>query len=219
VYGSGTESAPPVLASVIQSAFEMEEGQPQVAPIPGTDRFIVFESAQVTPSAAAPLAEIADDVAAAWRRETGAKAARAAADRILARVSKGASVAAAVAQEKIALPAPQPVNMTREELVTQGQKVPPPLALLFSMAKGSVKKLEAANSAGWYIVRVDTIEPGRIAADDPILLQAGSSLGQLLSREYSDALRVAVRKEAGIERNAAAIAAVRKQLAGGDSTN
>ena len=92
--------------------------------------------------------------------------------------------------------------------------VPPPLALLFSMARDSVKRLEAAQDAGWYVVTVDSIEPGRIAAGDPLLAQASASLGQLLGREYGDALRAAIRKEAEIERNAEAIAAVRKQLTG-----
>ena len=64
------------------------------------------------------------------------------------------------------------------------------------------------------MVTVDTIEPGRIAANDPLLAQASSSLGQMLGREYGDALRAAIREEAEIERNAEAIAAVRNQLTG-----
>lgn len=216
VYGVTGQTAPPILAPVLQAAFEMEEGQPQLAAVPGTQRFLVFETTRITPSAAAPLKEIAADATAAWRLDVGAKAARAAADRVLAKVKRGTSLAAAIAEEKRSLPTPNMVNMTREELVTQGQRVPPPLALLFSMAKGSVKKLEGPNNAGWFVVSVASVEPGKIAPGDPLLAQAGGALGQLLGREYSDALRVAIRKEAGIERNDEAIAAVRKQLTGGD---
>ncbi|MGX7952594.1 SurA N-terminal domain-containing protein [Tsuneonella sp. HG249] len=214
VYGSPGETAPAILAPALQAAFEMEEGEPQVAPVPGGSTYMMFETSRITPSAAAPLTEIRDDVIAGWRREVGSKAAKAAAGRILARIAKGQTLTAATAAENRALPAIDQVNMTRGELAQQGQRVPPPLALLFSMAKNSAKRLEAANDAGWYVVTVDRIEPGKIAPNDPLLGQAVTSLGQLLGREYGDALRAAIRKEAEVERNADAIAAVRKQLTG-----
>lgn len=214
VYGSAGETAPAELAPALQAAFEMEEGEPQIAPLPGGATYLVFETARITPSAAAPLNEIREDVAADWRRDAGAKAAKAAADRILARADKGQALAAAIAAENRPLPAIDEVSMTRGELVRQGQRVPPPLALLFSMARGSVKRLEAANDAGWYVVTVDRIVPGTVAPGDPLLGQAVASLGQLRGREYGDALRAAIRKEAEVERNAEAIAAVRKALTG-----
>jgi peptidyl-prolyl cis-trans isomerase D len=214
VYGSGTERAPDVLQSALASAFEMEEGDPQIAPLPGGQSFLIYETSRITPSAAAPLGEIRGDVVDAWRRAAGSTAAKAAADRIIGRIAKGQTLSQALAAEAVALPAPDSVNLTREELAAQGQQVPPPLALLFSMAKNSVKKLEAPNSAGWFVVSLNTIEPGNIAPGDPIMAQASASLGQLMGREYGDALRAAIRNEVGIERNATAIAAVRKRLVG-----
>ncbi|MFA9200427.1 MAG: peptidyl-prolyl cis-trans isomerase, partial [Cypionkella sp.] len=214
VYGAAGETAPAVLAPALATAFEMEEGEPQVAPLPGGESYLVYETVRITPSAAAPLGEIRDGVIAAWRRDAGARAAKAAADRVLARVDKGQPLAAAIAAEGRSLPAVDRVNMTRGELARQGGRVPPPLALLFSMARGSAKRLEAAGDAGWYVVAVDRIEPGKIAPNDPLLAQAAASLGQLAGRELGDALRVAIRKEAEVERNAEAIAAVRRQLTG-----
>ena len=211
VYGEDSEKAPDVLGPALASAFEMEEGEPQIAEV-GAGTFLVYETSRITPSAAAPLREIREDVTFAWRMAEGSRLAKAAADRILARTAKGQSLAAAVAAEKVRLPAPDPVNLTREQLASQ--QVPPPLALLFSMAKGTAKKLEAQGNSGWYVVAVDTIEPGKMAANDPLLAQASQALGQLAGREYSDQLRVAMRKELGVERNPEAIAAVRKQLTG-----
>ncbi len=219
VYGSGTERVPAILQPALGSAFEMEEGNPQIAALDGGQSYLVYETARITPSAAAPLAEITDDVTAAWRRATGSQGAKAAADRVLARVAKGMPLAQAVAAESAALPAPEQVNMTREQLAAQGQRVPPPLALLFSMAKNSVKRLEAPNDIGWYVIKVNSIEPGQVVPNDPILAQASQSLGQLMGREYGDALRVALRKDVGVERNPAAIAAVRKRLVGDNSEN
>ncbi len=214
VYGSDSERAPEVLQPALASAFEMEEGEPQIAALPGGQSFLIFETSRITPSAAAPLAEIRDDVANSWRRAAGATAAKAAADRIIARIAKGQTLAQALAAESVALPAVDSVNLTREELAAQGQQVPPPLALMFSMAKNSVKKLEAPNNSGWFVVALNTIEPGKVAPGDPIVAQASTSLGQLMGREYGDALRAAIRKEVGIERNATAISAVRKRLVG-----
>lgn len=219
VYGSATERVPAVLAPALASAFEMEEGEPQIAALPGGQSYLIYETARITPSAAAPLAEIRADVVAGWKRAAGAAAARQAADRIMARVAKGQPLAQAIAAETATLPAPDAINMTREELAAQGQRVPPALALLFSMARGSVKKLEAPNNAGWFVVTVNAIEPGRIAPNDPLMAQASQSLGQLMGREYGDALRAAIRKDVGVERNAEAVAAVRKRLVGENGEN
>ncbi|MXO74094.1 peptidylprolyl isomerase [Altererythrobacter aerius] len=214
VYGSATERAPEVLAPALASAFEMEEGQPQIAAMPGGQSYLVFETSRITPSAAAPLAEIRDDVVAAWRRSVGSRAAKAAADRIVARMAKGQSLQAAIDAETAAIPAPQQVSMSRQELASQGQRVPPPLALLFSMAQNSVKRLEAPNDIGWYVIELDSIRPGAITPGDPVVAQASASLSQLLGREYGDAMRAAIRKDVGIERNADAVEAVRKRLVG-----
>ena len=214
VYGSDSERVPEVLQPALSSAFEMEEGNPQIAALPGGQSFLIYETSRITPSAAAPLAEIRGDVVSEWRRSVGSAAAKAAADRIIGRIAKGQTLSQALAAESVALPAPDSLNLTREELAAQGQKVPPPLALMFSMAKNSVKKLEAPNSTGWFVVSLNTIEPGKVAPNDPIVAQASTSLGQLMGREYGDALRAAIRKEVGVERNATAIAAVRKRLVG-----
>ncbi len=213
VYGSESETAPAILAPALASAFEMNEGEPQIAEVEPGQTFLVFEASQVVPSAAAPLREIRQDVTSAWRRSVGAEAAKKAAERILARVAQGQPMAAALAAEQVSLPPADRIDLTREELGRAGQ-VPAPLALLFSMARGTAKKLEAPGNAGWFVVEVDRIEPGKIVAGDPLLAQASAALGQLSGREYGDQLRAAMREELGVERNAEALAAVRKQLTG-----
>ncbi|MGN6499235.1 MAG: SurA N-terminal domain-containing protein [Tsuneonella sp.] len=217
VYGAQGETAPPVLAPALQSAFEMDEGQPQIAEVEAGKTFLIYEASQITPSAAAPLRERRQAVTEAWRRSEGAKQAKAAADRILARVAKGQTLAAAVAAEKQPLPAPEAVNLTREQLL-QTQRVPPPLALLFSMAQGTAKKLQGQQDLGWFVVSLAQIEPGKVAPGDPVLAQAAQALNGTAGREYSEELRAAMRKELGVERNQNAIDAVRKQLTGAGNT-
>ncbi len=93
-------------------------------------------------------------------------------------------------------------------------RFPAPIALLFSMAEGTTKKLEAPDSNGWFVVDLDDIETGEVSRNDPVFAQASADLGGAMGREYADQLRLALRKELGVERNETAIEAIRKQLLG-----
>ena len=213
IYERPAETVPQVLAPVLSVAFEMQEEEPQLAvAVPG-ETFIIFDVADITPSATAPLAEIREDVTALWRLDEGAKAAKAAADRIEARLARGSTLSAAVAAEERTLPAPETIDLTREQLARQGQ-VPPALALLFSMAQGTVKKLEAANDAGWYVVQLAKIEAGAIPQNDPLVLATLQQLGRVSGEEYVRQFVKAAQREVGVERNQAAIDAVKAQLTG-----
>ncbi len=214
VYGSQTEGGPPILGPVLKTAFTMEEGEPQLAEIQRGVTFLIYEVSQITPSATAPLSEIRGGVAQAWQLAEGSKIAKAAADRVLQRLAGGSTLAQAMAEEKKPLPPINPIKLSRQELTAQGGQVPAPLALMFSMAEGTSKKLEAPQDAGWYVVDLRNIDAGTFAKDDPQFLQTKRELGQLLSNEYADQLRFAMREELGVERNPPAIEAVRKQLVG-----
>jgi peptidyl-prolyl cis-trans isomerase D len=197
---------------VLRVAFEMEEEEPQVAEL-GDGTFVVFDVSDITTSATAPLADIRDDVTAAWRRDEGSKQAKAAADRILARVARGGTLAQAVAAESKPLPAAQTLDLNREQLAQQG-RVQTELALFFSMAEGTTKKLEGPNDAGWFVVRLDGIEAPEVAADDPIVLATLRQLSGTTSNEYLEQFVMAAQREVGVERNQAAIDAVAAQLTG-----
>ncbi|HMO68827.1 MAG TPA: hypothetical protein PKE25_09265, partial [Novosphingobium sp.] len=106
--------------------------------------------------------------------------------------------------------------IAREDLTRQQAAVPPPIVLMFSMAQNTVKLLKAPNDRGWYVVRLKRIVPGEARPDDPLVAAAARELATVSGREHAEALRRAIRAELGVERNAAAIAAVRKQLSGGN---
>jgi peptidyl-prolyl cis-trans isomerase D len=215
IYGTQGETIAEEIAPVLATAFQMEESEPQVGEVARGDTFALFETAEVTASAAAPLAEIREDVITSWKLAQGSQAARAAADRILARLRGGATMAAALAAEDVALPAAEQIALTREDLARRGdQRIPPPLALLFSMAQGTSKRLEATNDLGWFVVDLDAIELGEMASDDPLIAQAQSQLGDTVGQEYADQLVIAMRETMGVERNQAAIDAVSRQLTG-----
>lgn len=213
IYGTQGETVPPVLGRVLSTAFQMDEGEPQLAEVVPGQTFLIYDVSDITPSAAAPLAEIRADVIAAWKQDEGAKAAKLAADRILARLREGQTLAAALAAEKKPLPGVENVNLNREELGRQG-RVPSSLALMFSMAQGTAKKLEAPSEGGWYVVQLAKVEPGTLAAGDPLIPDTLRQLGRVSGDEYVQQFIAAAQREIGVERNENAIKAVSAQLTG-----
>lgn len=216
VYGT-PQPAPADLARVIQTAFSMErEGQPQLAEVEPGKKFVIFEVGRITASAAAPIAEIRPQVMADLMIQRGSAQAKAAAQKLQAAAAKGTDLAAALGTLGVAgLPPVERIDIDREEYArrTEGG-VAPPLALLFSMAKGTTKVLAAPGNRGWFVVSLAQIVPGDAARIKPLIEPAGRQLSQVTSREYADQLRKAMRDAAGVKTNQVAIDAVARQLTG-----
>lgn len=218
VFGKPAEKAPADVAPLIQAAFAMErEGEPQLAELKPGEVFAVFDVGQLTASTPAPLDRIRDVVMRDWGLDQGSAKAKAAADKILAALNKGTPLADAIKVAGVPLPAPQPVEMGRQQLSAMQGQVPPALALLFAMAEGSHKRLEGPNKAGWYVVSLKDIVPGDIKRGDPVLAQASREFSTVTGNEYAESLRRAIRNDVGVERNEAAIKAVRDQLTGANA--
>lgn len=213
VYGEN-ETVTEELRPALQTAFQMEEGEPQIAEVARGELFLIFEANRITESATAPLNEIRDQVATDWRRSQGQAEAREAADRVIARLDDGESLSAAMRAVNPQLTQVDQVDLRREQLFQSGERIPPPLALMFSMAQGSQKRLAAPLDTGWFVVSLDSIEAGTIAEDDPILAQARAQLGQIAGQEYAEQFVNAMRDAVGVERNDVAIEALRRQMAG-----
>lgn len=215
VYDNPEETAPAILATSLSTAFAMDEEEPQLAEIEPGRTFLIFDVVQITESAAAPLAEITERVTADWRKAQGSAAAKAAADRVMERIRSGETLAAALAAEEATVPAPENIDMGRQQLAQMGGQVPPVLALLFSMAEDTTKRLEAPNENGWFVVQLDEIEPGSIEGQEELVLATRRELSQLAGDEYIQQFVAAIDEEVGVERNQTAIDAVRAQLTGG----
>jgi len=216
VFGKPGETAPPALAKVLQTAFLMDrENQPQLAEIEPGKTFLVFDLANIMASAPPLLAQIRARVIADWGKAQGAIKAKAAADKALAALARGGSLDAALASAGARGVQRNAIDLGRQELVAQG-RVAPPLALLFSMAERTAKKLEAPGREGWFVIRLADIEPGKVEPGDPALPALTRELGGLAGREYAEQLRTALLREVGAETNAAAVRAVRSRLTGGN---
>ncbi|WP_086607614.1 peptidylprolyl isomerase [Erythrobacter donghaensis] len=204
----------PQLAAVLQTAFQMEESEPQLAQVQA-DQFVIFEVARVEEASAPPLAEVRDLAIAGWKRAQGAILAKQAAERITAKVRAGTPLAAALAAENKSGFERESINLERRELLSGRQpRVAPPLVLMFSMAEGTVKPLEGPRDLGWYVVSLEDITILPIAENSDVVQQTRQQLGAALSDEYRGQTITAMRKDLGVTRNEGAIAAVRKQLAG-----
>jgi peptidyl-prolyl cis-trans isomerase D len=206
----------PDVAPLVQTIFTMErEGEPQIAEVVPGKRIAIFDVGRISPAAPPALAQIREQVAADFARSQGLGAAKAAADKLIAALDKGTALSDALKALGTALPPPREVALSRERLNTMQGRVPAPLALMFAMAKGTAKRLEAPNREGWLVVSLRKITPGQVAPNDPVIDQARRELGEAAGQEYAFALRAAMRGEVGVKRNETAIRAVRTQLVGG----
>jgi len=229
-YGLKVETTPPLLANgqafgqpqmqvvpqlqaVLQTSFQMEESEPQLAP--AGDLFVIFEVAKIEEASAPPLAEVREGAIAGWKRAQGAALAKQAADRILAKVRAGTPLGDALAAENRPGFSREPIDLERRQLIAQQRgRIAPPLVLLFSMAEGTTKSLEAPRDLGWYIVDLEDISTLPLDKEGQLIAQTRQQLGTSLTDEYRSQAIAAMRKELGVTRNDAGIAAMRKQLAG-----
>ncbi|MEY4239956.1 MAG: hypothetical protein RL339_2557, partial [Pseudomonadota bacterium] len=217
VFGQDGKTAPPELARVLTTAFAMEsEGQSQLAEVEPGKQFLVFDVAQIAASAAPPLAEVKQQAIAEFQLAKGAIAARAAAQKIEGMVKQGTDLGTAFASLGLPLPPVDRVDLPREQVQAMGQQTPPPLAMLFALAKGQVKLMGAPRNRGWYVVKVNEVIPGKVAPTDPRLPEFQQTMARVTSQEYSQQLRNAMRTDVGVKRNDAAINAVKTRLTGGN---
>ncbi|MCX7283055.1 MAG: SurA N-terminal domain-containing protein, partial [Novosphingobium sp.] len=218
VFGKQGEKVSPDLAPLVKAAFAMErEGEAQLAELTAGTKVAVFDVGELTAATPAPLDRIKPLVMRDWGLEQGAARAKAAADKILAALNKGTPMAEAIKAAGATLPAPQAIDLPRAALSQMQGQVPAPLALLFAMAKGTNKRLEGPNNAGWFVVSLKDITLGNVKRGDQVFAQAARSFAADAGDEYARQLRLAIRKEVGVERNEAGIKAVRDQLTGANA--
>jgi len=217
--GKPDAKLPAQLTPLLATAFAMDhEGMPQIAALPGGDSFAVYDVGGISAAAPAPLSEIKPQVAADWTRQQGADGAAAAADKVLAAMAKNTPLDAAGKALGVQLPPVDHLGITREQVASAQGRVPAPIALMFTMTHPGAKKLAAPNQAGWLVLSLVSIEPGTIAANDPMVIQASNDLGKATGREYEEQLRTAITKEIGSKRNDTAIRTAHSDLLGGPAT-
>jgi len=204
------------LAPMISQAFQgSDAGETHLATLVENEKFAVYAIKSVVPAAPPPFAQIRADLLADWKLAQGQKVARDRARAIVKAVEGKQSFADAVRAAGPNIGNVQTIGGLRAELGAGGQRVPPELALLFSMAQGSVKTLEIPGNRGWMVIALGKVErpnpkdiqPERVAA---IAGPLGPAFGnELVAQMMQDA-----RKRVGVKLNQKLIDQLRKELTG-----
>lgn len=207
--------ADPALTQVVQAAFAAEAGDaPQLVPVGTEGGFALVTLDSVVSAAPRPLAEIRADVARAFQLQRAQAAARKIAAAVVAKVDRGAPLAAALRETGLSLPATRPVDVPRAALAANPRGAEPALALLFQMVERRAKLLELPNRAGWAVVWLDTIVPGNAERDTATVTAAQNDLGRIAGRELVEQFARSIRNSLGVTRNPAAIARAKAELSG-----
>ena len=215
VYGAAGQTAPPLLARVVPSVFQMDgPGSPQLAEVDPGKSFVIFDIGKLTPAAPPPLAEIRAQVSEDARIDKGEKAAKAAAEKVKADIERGVPAEVAVASLGVALPPLDRVDMDRQQVRAKGQAATRPLLLLFSMAKGKVILMQGPRNHGWYVVTVTEVTPGKVSDQGEAIDGVGKSLVDAQREEYGEQLSNAFRSEVGSTRNDGNVSKLQGQLSG-----
>ncbi|NJC06689.1 peptidyl-prolyl cis-trans isomerase D [Sphingomonas kaistensis] len=209
---------PADLTAVPGASFDIgADDDPVVEPLPNEAGFVLVDVAEVVPAAPAPLARIQAQVSADFAAKRAQDQANAAATRILAAVQGGKSLAAAVAEAGVAgVRPPEAVELRRGALAQfaqQGQEVPPPLRILFSLAPGKAQR--AAGPSGIYLVQLDKVVPGNAASNPQLIAGEVTSLQRSAGQELALQWLAAAQRELKVTRNAEAIQAARNRILGG----
>lgn len=203
----------PEMQVILPAAFQLDtDGAAQLVQIEEGKRFAMVSVADFKEAAPPPLAEIRDIVTQQWALAEGNKAARAKAEEVRKTLANGQSMASAIAGIEGAKV--ENINSTRGELKQQGQQVSPPLALMFSMKKGTSKTIQAPRDLGWFVVQLNEVVRGDASGDTERLENNQAELTNQLSQEYAAQLINAAKKEVGVEKNESAIKALRDSLTG-----
>ncbi|MCM3419596.1 peptidylprolyl isomerase [Sphingopyxis alaskensis] len=204
------------LAPLVAQAFQVGgEGEGQIATIVENEKFAVFAVKSIIAAAPPPFAQIRGELLSEWRFAEGQKVARDKARAIARAVEGGKSLNEAVAAAGPNIGNVQAIGGRRAELGANGERVPPELALLFSMAEGSVKTLEIPGNRGWMVIALDevrrpdpkAIEPERVAA-------IARPLAPAFGNELLEQLAAEARRRVGVTINKGLVDQLRRELTG-----
>lgn len=208
-----------IWAQLLQPAFRAEQGsQPQIIEIQRGVEYAIVDVKKIIKAAPAPLAEIKDQVVTDYKFSRGSRKAKSLADKIAKEQKNEADIKAAVAKSDPKLPPIEPIGTTRARLIQESRenngRVPPPVALMFSMAEGTSKVLQAPAEQGWFVVHVSEIIPGDASESPELIAQTRQQLRDIVANELRTQFINAVRAELKVEINDKAVKAVGDRLAG-----
>ena len=204
-------AVPAAAQPLIAKAFDSDPADGPALQQLGKEQFAMLEPGDVVPPTPLPLAKVRDAVAAQWSVEQRVRAAKAAADTVVAAVAKGTALDAALAAAH--LPPARPLAGRRIDIAQQ-QQVPPPVQLFMTLPAGGVRAMPAPQGQGFWVVHVTTIAPGDPAQLPTLTASAQGEFAKEAPEEIAAAFANAVERQVGVARNPAAIDGVTKRILG-----
>jgi peptidyl-prolyl cis-trans isomerase D len=204
---------PPAQAPGLKAGFDLAaDDDPVVETLPGDTGYLLVGLGRVVSAAPAPLAQIRDRVASDWIDKAASDRARTVAAGIAAKVGRGMALGEAGKQGGPGVTPVQPFGARRLQLSQVPPEIAAPMRILFSLTAGKSRMVADPKGAGYFVVRAVTITPGNAATQPGIIAQVQGSFQQTAAEELALQFIAAVRKDVGIKRNEAAIAAARARL-------
>lgn len=200
---------PPLLAPGFDMA---QDDDAQLVPITADKRYALLDVSEIQAAAPPPLDKVKDLIIQAYKLNQGNTKAKAAAEQIRAKVAKGMQLDAAVAAAGVSLPPVQRAGGRRADVMRGDQRPPAELAILFSMAAGSVKSLPIGNDRGYFVVQLDKIAAGDAGKQPAVIDRVRGELARVTGAEFISQFERAIEKHLKVTRDAAAVAKVKQEL-------
>lgn len=208
------------LVPILAAGFQASEGDtPQLVQTGADGSFALVALGRIVPAAARPLADVREQVTRDLVADRARTAAKTLANTIVAKVSRGTALPAAVAAAGQPLPGVKPIAISRAQLAAAQGRAPAALVLMFSMKPGSAKLLEAPNNSGWLIVKLDTVKSADARRVPAVVTAARTDLARLVGREYVDQFARAIRADLGVKVDQAAVSRLKADLVSGGAAN
>ncbi|WP_373474046.1 peptidylprolyl isomerase [Sphingorhabdus lacus] len=207
----------PEMQVILPAAFQLDtNGEAQLVELVPGEKFAMIAVADFDEAAPPPLADVRPIVQQQWALAEGAKAARAAAERIRKAVDGGQPLQTALSAANIQGAQIESIKGTRADLSRQGQQIAPPVAMMFAMKKGTAKTLQGGGNRGWYIVYLTDVVKGDARGNAEMLVARKQEISGLLQTEYGAQLIAAAAKDVGVTKNDDGIAELRARLTNRD---
>ena len=204
---------PPELAPALKTGFEIAPNDPpEIVTLPDKKSYALVSPAEVAAAAPAPFASIRAQVENDWIAGQAIQRARDTANRIAARAAQGVTLAQAVKESGVALPAVRPMGARRIQIAEASGQVAAPMQMLFSLPEGKSRAVADPQGRGFFVVKVTKITPGNALLQPGLISRMQNELQEALSQDYAQEFVAAVRADVKAKRNEDAIKAEKARI-------
>lgn len=210
----------PEIAGIITQAFQSNaEGEGHLATLQENEKFAIYAVKTIIAAAPPPFEKIRANVLADWRFAEGHKVAGTKAEAIVKATKGGKSLQDAIAAAGGNIGTVQNIGGRRAQLGQNGAPIPQELALLFSMAKGSVKSTELPGNRGWMVVALNKVErPDPKSIDAARVTAIAAPLASAFGAEQAAAFMAEAKRRIGVKIDQKQLDRLRQELTGTTQT-